>query len=1340
MNSWARTYLWAPEVIYDPVGQTINGKVYNYVMFYNGCSYESVVNNDTGAGGLHSSTTTGVDNSRQYLGVVFAETPVGPFIAADNVQNLDGKTMRVSECPFEFTYNNAINSGYRPAQTIDASPFIDSDGQRYLYYCGFGASFCGNSCVYGVKMKDWLTPDYSTVNMICHYGRATVGGASINEGEYINEAPFMIKDGDTYMMTFSTYTYTNVNYQVRLARSSNPLSGFTKVDPNNGGTVINSDVTWDSSDSVRSAGHHAFIKVGDQLFIAYHTFLDGVSIAGGRALAVDECKIIDHNGGRIIVTNGPTKSYQPLPYAVSGYKNIASEATLNVEATEVASNGNDKSVLTDGLLKFHSNNSYTNDYLSGGNVKVTLEFDTYKSVRALMVYLPYEVSYRFQGLKNVVITYNGGTINIDKVALDLESHLNLTTSKVKVPGGAAILEFNDLPVKKIEFMLDNYKRAGTPLKNAGMSEIVVLSNPNGSTAKVTDVNKKYTYLNAEVPAAIKHDQGKVLGSVNVNGTIYHTTYGFANLTEEDDGSVGATVKNSWTNDQYAYFKGVNSDTVYFEGKLNVYENEAYLNDYFPKFGLVLKNYQACSFFYVDAQGNATSHYNYKQVGYTQSKIGGGDWDWNGTEVVTNKYTVGSISYYKGDNWVKLAIARVGDNVKMYCNDVKIFDVTGLRGLGTGQQAACGFLCFNTGMQIKDYNVVTGASAVAEKIDYLTRTTNQYIAENVGRTSDQFGDINSNRKSATTWNTSKDYSSIDDNYAQRELKLESTDRIGNHLYFKDFSDTLYYMEAKFEATGILASDEAWGKFGFWITDYYGDRDTGTTGADKTGVYFYVDASGSGTITGTNVELATVTNGNIAYGQKTANGVYTPGQAVTLGVFRQGMRFVFFVDGAKVFECESPVTGKANPAFASYNIGLKVSDYFVTTDKQNNVIKDNYKSDTDEYGMMTVTFGHVEATRNGWQEIGFTEKYSGGATNTTSNVIETVTYANVSGESLYFEANLSLKGVYNNDGAPKAGILVKTNYTEYFFAIDAGASNGNFTGKQEVCFAYRACSDGAPSGGWIWGNGKVISGLSYTGNASAKMQALYVDGTLYLAVNNVVAFIVPAGSISGLTGGVNVGILGFNLNTVITGAKTCTSTEGLAKVKKDLGFVHEADGITVDGDLSDWTMANTKYSYWDNGDPALGFEVMAKMTTGGVLVGTRAVVRNVNNAQNDWWLNTNLELKIYTPTSGTSSQQAYLNVKDQTCGVGAYAYATAKSGEVYNVYFETFIPYSQIGYTGTEEYVAMFFAVRPGTPATGGDDVDSAGNNWWTGSVNQNDQSYQLATTTYKVTQNGIVFPA
>lgn len=123
---------------------------------------------------------------------------------------------------------------------------------------------------------------------------------------------------------------------------------YEKVSPDDGGKVISTDtVNWSH---IVSAGHHSFIQCGDETFIAYHTFKDRNSIAGGRALAVDKVVWMKNNAGQdVMYTNGPTYSVQPLPESLSGYKNIVPSAKVTADKT---SSDSDVALLTDEIIKY----------------------------------------------------------------------------------------------------------------------------------------------------------------------------------------------------------------------------------------------------------------------------------------------------------------------------------------------------------------------------------------------------------------------------------------------------------------------------------------------------------------------------------------------------------------------------------------------------------------------------------------------------------------------------------------------------------------------------------------------------------------------------------------------------------------------------------------------------------------------------------------------------------------------------------------------------------------------------------------------------------------------------
>jgi hypothetical protein len=90
-------------------------------------------------------------------------------------------------------------------------------------------------------------------------------------------------------------------------------------------------------------GHHCFFNIGDQTMIGYHAHQnrDWNSETGytARYFAIDYL-FFDKDG--VPFCNGPTYSLQPLPEAISGYKNIAPNATVRVENVTNGEAINDK--------------------------------------------------------------------------------------------------------------------------------------------------------------------------------------------------------------------------------------------------------------------------------------------------------------------------------------------------------------------------------------------------------------------------------------------------------------------------------------------------------------------------------------------------------------------------------------------------------------------------------------------------------------------------------------------------------------------------------------------------------------------------------------------------------------------------------------------------------------------------------------------------------------------------------------------------------------------------------------------------------------------------------------
>ena len=455
LNTWGINNHWAPEIIYD------NGL---YFLFFNADC---------------------IDRPRygqRALSVAYSPNPGGPFIVP-TFPNADGEPLKATAPTVDLMgHKELIASTISPKQevresAIDASPFIDPvSGKRYLYWSWYTEGRYSQD-IYGMEMKDWFTPDYSTVKQITKLGYAEVStdAEKIEEGTGVNEGPFVYYKDGTYFMTFSVWPYTNERYQVRTAIADSPLGDFKKVAVEDGGVVIATSPLWSH---IKSAGHHCFVQVKDQLYIAYHTFYNRTDISEHRALAVDEVQFVANKDGQLTMhTNGPTYSIQPIPEVLSGYKNLATEAKIT--ATNTAE-GSSASYLNDGLIKVRTEDLVTEYDANPGKNQITLEFEQPVNAKAIMVYNSMEYSYSFTDIASIEMEYVGNEqgdtakAKIGQIKYDFE--WNSTDLSIMHPGGAAVAEFDELPVKKITL---NFNQ-GWEYK---ISEIKVLGNTNNVTYK-----------------------------------------------------------------------------------------------------------------------------------------------------------------------------------------------------------------------------------------------------------------------------------------------------------------------------------------------------------------------------------------------------------------------------------------------------------------------------------------------------------------------------------------------------------------------------------------------------------------------------------------------------------------------------------------------------------------------------------------------------------------------------------------------------------------------------------------------------------------------------------------
>ena len=302
MDDWATIGIMAPDPIYDEE----SGKYFIYEQThshlygddgekYNECPTEQEVLAPDPTGQYYYYL------DRFYIGIYVSDYPTGPFVLATSENyygdadqpNLNGKVITRFNPPINFKYDLKIDE---PWGVIDAHPFRDDDGQLYMYFCHHIDSKHSGVDIWGMKMKDMLTPDYDTLTLLIRGGYTTVtknekwesapwSMDSYDMGEeYVlengahgdgNEGPFMIAknyvndNGETvrrYILCYSGGGYNNKYYDIMQTISDdNPLGPFVKPKQYASAIVGTSlDNDW-----CMGAGHGCIVSSpsGDEMFI-----------------------------------------------------------------------------------------------------------------------------------------------------------------------------------------------------------------------------------------------------------------------------------------------------------------------------------------------------------------------------------------------------------------------------------------------------------------------------------------------------------------------------------------------------------------------------------------------------------------------------------------------------------------------------------------------------------------------------------------------------------------------------------------------------------------------------------------------------------------------------------------------------------------------------------------------------------------------------------------------------------------------------------------------------------------------------------------------------------------
>ena len=458
---------WAPEVIYD------GGK---YYMFYNMAA-------------KGSSGATEVTSGGYYVGVAVSDTPVGPFRALHGTDAETGAAIPV----VNFEANLDIGP-HMPV--IDISPFQDTDGRRYIYFKAEGDdrnTLNNGGYIYCMEMEDWETPKYDTIQLVLVPGALSVStnaGAEAalkleglqTEGEIADavdhillEAPQCIEHEGKYYLTYSANGYTDPSYSVWQAVGDSPMGPFKKVTVEKGNPIISGI----EMDYANGAGHHTFIKNGDEVFAVYHVHGNETSMESspGRFIFTDRVHFTE-NG---IVVNGPSNYLQWQLESVSGYRNLAPEAEVKVKG------GSGEEYLTDEIIPNYDYNA-AQVYESDKDITLTFTFEQPVVIRSVMIYNSRDIETAFSKVDSIEFELaekaDFMTRDYKKAVIsDLkypDMYLSDTDEYVYNPCAPAVADFNEIKVTSVTITISKESKLLTEdkegLKNnrIDISEIVFL--------------------------------------------------------------------------------------------------------------------------------------------------------------------------------------------------------------------------------------------------------------------------------------------------------------------------------------------------------------------------------------------------------------------------------------------------------------------------------------------------------------------------------------------------------------------------------------------------------------------------------------------------------------------------------------------------------------------------------------------------------------------------------------------------------------------------------------------------------------------------------------------------
>ena len=254
---WSTGDTWAPEVSKTSAG---------YVLYYT--AHDSDLKRPDSAGS-------------QCITLAVGSAPEGPFVDS-------------SQQP--------LVCQAKQGGSIDATPFVDADGKRYLIWKNDG-NCCGLPTRFSIQE---LTPDGLKL-----VGKPTDMGVVNNEqweGSLI-EAPTLLLHDKTYYLFYSANGYDTDFYAVGYATSKTLRGPYTDAPEN---PILASAWNHDPTSEARGPGHQAIVAdAKGQLWMVYHAWdKDAVGYANGGERDVWISRLSFVNGKAVVE---PPKDTEPAP-------------------------------------------------------------------------------------------------------------------------------------------------------------------------------------------------------------------------------------------------------------------------------------------------------------------------------------------------------------------------------------------------------------------------------------------------------------------------------------------------------------------------------------------------------------------------------------------------------------------------------------------------------------------------------------------------------------------------------------------------------------------------------------------------------------------------------------------------------------------------------------------------------------------------------------------------------------------------------------------------------------------------------------------------------------------